>query len=72
MECGNVCNSWSASASFLPLECVRIHEVTVFIPHLAGEQRSVALTPVKEITGASNYWVGGIKEKQKHLCTFLV
>lgn len=55
MECGNLCNFWAASASILPLECVRIHEVMVFTLHLAGEQRSVALTPVKEITGGSNY-----------------
>lgn len=55
MEFGNLCNFRPASASIFPLECVRIHEVTVFTLHLDGEQRSVALTPVKEITGGSSY-----------------
>lgn len=43
----------------LPLECVRIPEVPVVTPHLAEAERSVALTPVKEITDASNYWGWG-------------
>lgn len=55
VEFGNLCNFWPASASVLPLESVRIHEAMVFTLHLDGEQRSVALTPVKEITGGSSY-----------------
>lgn len=50
---------WKLMPIFLPLECVRNHEV--FTPHLAREERSVALTSVKEITGGSNYWVGALR-----------
>lgn len=44
---------------FLPLESEGICEVTGFALGLAREERSVAPTPVKEITGVSNYWGWG-------------
>lgn len=55
MEYGNLCRLYLQMPVFLLLECVETHEVTVFIPYLAGKKKSVTLTPVKEITGAGNY-----------------
>ena len=52
---GNLYNFWFANASILPLQCVRVHEIMVLTLHLAGKQRSMALTLVKAVTGGSNH-----------------
>lgn len=58
---------------FLPPECVGIREVTVFMPHLAGQERSGVLTPVTDITDAKAViGVGGaLGETIRHICSVI-